>query len=92
MPTSDGVGTFRDRFAARFDYRYMGLAVVCTETATDVWDITTYPGTASLSSAGDGIPVGLDINAADYVFYGTNTYTVTGSLATALSNAGYTVT
>ncbi len=92
MPTSRGVRTYLDRFYARFDYRYMGLAVVCTETSTDVWDITTSPGTLDISTGGDGIPIGRDINAADYVFYGTNTYTVSGSLATALTSAGYTVT
>ncbi len=92
MPTSRSPHTVLDRFYARFDYRYVGLAVVCTETSTNVWDVTTFPGTLNLSTAGDGIPVGQDINAADFVFYGTNTYTVTGSLATALTNAGYTIT
>lgn len=92
MPTSFGVRTFLDRFRARFDYRYIGYAVVCTETATDTWDISTFPGTLDISTGGDGIGVGQDLNAADFVFYGTNTYTVTGSLATALTNAGYTVT
>ena len=83
MPTSRGVRTFIDRFYARFDYRYVGLAVLAEETSTDVWSISTFPGLPS-------IPVD-DLNSSDYQFYGTNSYTVTGSLATALSNAGYTV-
>jgi len=92
MPTSNGITSVLDQFYARFDYRYVGLAVLATETATDVWSITTYPGTLALSTSGDGIPAAQDTNAADHIFYGTNTYTVTGSLATALSSAGYTVT
>jgi len=91
MPTSGAVRSFKDRFAARFDYRYIGLAVVCTETATDVWDITTFPGTLSISTGGDGVPVGQDTNAADHMFYGGQTYTVAGSLSTALTAAGYDV-
>ena len=90
-PTSNRYGSNLDSFYARFDYLYVGFAVVCTETATDVWDVTTFPGTLSISTGGDGVPVGQDINAADFVFYGTNTYTVSGSLATALTNKGYTV-
>jgi len=87
-----GVRTFKDTFPARFDYRYIGLAVVCTETSTDVWDITTFPGTTDLSTGGDGIPIGRDTNAADFVFYGTNIYFVSNSLAAALLAAGYDVT
>ena len=90
MPTVSALPrTFRDRFVARIDYRYMGLAVVCTETSTDVWDITTFPGTTSLSTAGDGIGIGLDTNAADFIFYGGQTYFVENGLAQALLAAGY---
>ena len=74
---------FTDRFFARFDYRYVGFAVLAQETSTNVWSISTFPGIQT-------IPVD-DLNSADRVFYGTNTYTVTGSLATALTNAGYEV-
>ena len=83
-PTSRGVRTFIDRFQARFDYLYTGLRVLATETSTDVWTITAFPGIHT---------VDVDLwNAADYHFKGEKTYTVTGSLATALDDAGYTVT
>lgn len=83
--------THMDRFIARWDYVYVGLAVVCTETAPDVWDITDFPGTLNISSGGDGVPIGQDINAADFLFYGSQVYEVTGSLSTALEAAGYAV-
>ena len=82
-PTSVGSYTWVDRFRARFDYLYQGLGVLATETSTDVWSITTYPGIATM-------PVD-DLNGSDFQFYGGQTYTVTGSLATALDSAGYTV-
>ncbi len=75
--------TFLDRFFARFNYLYMGLAVLAQETSTDVWSISTFPGISTIPTD--------DLNSSDYQFYGTNTYTVTGSLATALTNAGYEV-
>ena len=77
--------THIDRFLARLDFSYQGLAVLATETSTDVWTITTYPGVA-VSTADSS-----DEYSEDYIFYGGQTYTVTGSLATALTSAGYTV-
>lgn len=79
-----GVRTFKDRFMARWDYLYTGLRVLATETSTDVWVITPFPGIHT-------VPVE-DWNAADYKFKGENNYIVSGSLATALETAGYTVT
>ncbi len=75
--------TFLERFVARFDYAYSGLAVLATETSTDVWTITTHPGISTMPTD--------DLNASDYQFFGGQTYEVTGTLATALTNAGYTV-
>ena len=84
MPTVNrSVRTFIDRFYARFDYRYVGLAVLAEETSTNVWTISVYPGLHT-------IPVD-DLNSADHVFYGGETYEVAGSLATALTNASYEV-
>ena len=84
MPTSRGVSTFVDRFAARFNYRYQGLGIVATEISDDVWEVTAYPGKATLTTA--------EINAADEIFYGGSTWIVEGLLATALDVAGYDVT
>ena len=80
-PTSNGTHTRRDRFRARWDYLQASKAVLATETATDVWSVTTFPGVA-VTNADD---------VFDHIFYGGRTYTVTGSLATALSTAGYDV-
>ena len=84
MPTSDGIRTRLDRFYARFDYRYMGLAVLATETATNVWTITEYPGIEVIDSAA--------VLATTEIFYGGRVWVVAGSLATALTAAGYDVT
>jgi hypothetical protein len=84
-PTSKGLRTFKDRFSARLDYNYQGLAVMCRETSTDVWEISTFPGVSVVT-----VDSNLEFSS-DYIFYGGNTYTVTGSLATALSTAGYDV-
>ena len=73
--------TFEDRFLARLDFSYAGVAVTAIETSTDTWTITTFPGLAYTDS---GVTY-------DHIFYGGQTYTVTGSLATALSTAGYNV-
>lgn len=83
-PTSKDSHTWVNRFRARYDYLYQGLGVLATETATDVWTITTHPGVVTIDVD--------DLNGSDYQFYGGQTYTVTGSLATALDSAGYTVT
>ena len=79
--TSNEIRSNIGRFRARFDYLYAGKAVLATETATDVWSVTTFPGVA-VTNADD---------VFDHIFYGGRTYTVTGSLATALSTAGYDV-
>ena len=68
-------------FPASYDYRYVGLAVQCTETSPDVWSITAFPGVQM--TEGDVFP--------DFTFHGTEMYTVTGSLADALNAAGYSV-
>lgn len=81
-----------DRFAARFDYLYQGLAVVCKETSPGVWSVTTYPGLDTVVGGGDSATDEDDINTADYVFYGGSTWTVTdANLESALSSAGYTI-
>ncbi len=87
--TSLGVRTFIDRFRARYNYLYQGLAVLATETAPDTWLITAFPGVATITAtSSDGLTFEY---AEDHIFYGGNTYTVTGSLATALDSAGYEV-
>lgn len=83
MPTIQHVRTLIDRFIASYSWNQMELRVLATETATDVWTISTFPGLQST-------PVE-DLNDATRVFHGGNTYTVTGALATALDAAGYTV-
>ena len=89
-PTSEGVHTFEDRFTARYDYLYQGLAVVCQETAPTVWAVTAHPGIATTQSGGDGALTTNDINAADYVFYGSFAYEITdANLLAALQAAGY---
>ena len=75
------LASFEDRFVARLDFAYAGRAVLVTETSTDVWVVTTFPG----------IPVIDGNDTWDQIFYGGETYTVTGSLATALTTAGYDV-
>jgi hypothetical protein len=86
MPTSLSTPrTFKERFAARFDYRYKGLVVLATETSPDVWTVSEYPGVGTIVA---------DINneySYDQVFYSGETYTVLNGLATALVAAGYTV-
>ncbi len=84
--TSDGTHSRIERFRARFDYLYQALAVLATETATDVWLITTFPGTAVISAD----PTDDQYNE-DFIFYGGQTYTVSGSLADALGAAGYII-
>ena len=82
--TQDSGRDFLSRFSDRVDYRYMCLIVLANETGADVWTVTTFPGRDSYDI--------FEQAAADYIFTGGNTFTVTGGLATALSNAGYTVT
>ena len=82
-PTSKGSYTWVDRFRARFDYLYQGLGVLATETSTDVWSITAYPGIVTIHVD--------DFNASDLQFYGGQSYFVQNSLADALDTAGYTV-
>ena len=57
---------------------------MATEISDDVWEVTAYPGKATLTTA--------EINAADEIFYGGSTWIVEGLLATALDAAGYDVT
>ena len=82
-PTSRGTRSRIDRFRARWDYLQASKAVLATETSTDVWTITTFPGIGTIFND--------DAVAADRIFYGGRVYTVTGSLATALDDAGYDV-
>ena len=88
--TSKGVRSHVDRFTARYDYLYHGKAVLATETSTDVWEITAFPGvdTVQATTEDGGFTFAY---RQDFTFYGGKTYTVTGSLATALTNAGYEV-
>ncbi len=74
-----------DAFQARIDFSYWGRAVLATETATDVWSISTYPGVAVVTADSN------NEYSEDHIFYGGQTYVVTGSLATALEAAGYDV-
>ena len=84
MPTTDGMQTRVDRFRARYDYRYVGLAVLCTETSPGVWSVTPHPGTLDLTAD--------NTNAADYIFYGGSlTEVPDAALNAALQAAGYTV-
>lgn len=90
LPTTFNVNDRIGAFAGRFDYRYQGLAVVCTETSPGTWAITTHPGIAETLAGGDGATTQNDSNSADYVFYGGNTYDVSDSnLVAALAAAGY---
>ena len=73
--------TFEDRFLARLDFSYAGLAVTAIETSTDTWTITTHPGVAYTDS---GV-------SYDHIFYGGQTYAVENGLAIALLAAGYTI-
>jgi len=73
-------------FLARLDFAYAGMAVLATETSTDVWSITPYPGTTHVVADSN------DEYSADFIFYGGLTYAITGSLAAALLTAGYTMT
>jgi len=84
-PTSKTLSTRIDRFRARWDYSYAAKAVLVTETSTDVWTVSVFPGVETISA---------DSNfeySEDQIFYGGRTYTVTGSLAAALHTAGYNV-
>ena len=84
-PTSYGVRSRLDRFRARFDYLYQGLAVMCRETAPDVWSVSVYPGVATV------IADSSNEYSSDYIFHGDGRYEVNGTLAAALVTAGYTV-
>ena len=84
-PTSNNLTSFVDRFRARWDYLYAAKAVLATETSTDTWTVTTYPGVETIQA---------DSNfeySEDLIFYGGRTYNVANGLATALDAAGYTV-
>jgi len=84
-PTSNNLTSFVDRFRARWDYLYAAKAVLATETSTDTWTVTTYPGVETVQA---------DSNfeySEDLIFYGGRTYNVANGLATALDAAGYTV-
>jgi 3-deoxy-D-arabino-heptulosonate 7-phosphate (DAHP) synthase len=89
-PTSLEVNTHIGRFTARYDYLYAALAVLATATGVDGWIITEYPGVETVQATSDDGGFTMEYKQ-DYTFYGGQTYTVTGSLATALSDAGYTV-
>ncbi len=92
LPTSFNVSDRIGMFAARFDYRYQGYAVVAKETSPGTWAVSAYPGLAALQGGGDGATSTDDQTTADYIFYGGETYTVTdANLQTALSSAGYTI-
>lgn len=91
-PTSFGVDKHVDRFTARYDFLKQGLAVVCQETAPTEWTVTPYPGISVTQGGGDGALAINDSNAADFVFYGGNSYTVTDvNLIAELTSAGYDV-
>ena len=85
MPTSNHAHTFKDRFRARWDFNYVGLAVLCTDDGLDSWTVTAYPGTLNLTAENTA--------AADEIFYGRNSgmYFVSNGLAAALLAAGYTL-
>lgn len=90
QPTSLESDSFEGRFAARFDYRYSGYAVVCQETSPGVWSVSDYPGVATTVNGGDNRDPKNNIADADYVFYGGNSYEVTdANLVSALTTAGY---
>ena len=84
--TSQGMRTNKDRFRARWDYLYASKAVLATETSTDVWTVTTYPGTSVITADSN------DEYSEDRIFYGGRLYNVANGLSTALIAAGYTVT
>ena len=91
LPTSFDTHTAVGKFAGRFDYRYQGK-VVCAQLVDSSWNVTTFPGLDYAVGGGDFATVEDDINNADYVYYGGQTYTVNeAALITALSTAGYTV-
>ena len=86
--TSINVRTFVDRFRARYDYLYQGLAVLATETSPGVWSITTFPGVATIVA---------DSNfqySEDHIYYGGSTYEIDedSDLCYALESAGYDIT
>jgi len=84
--TSFGLSTNIDRFRARLDYNYQALAVLATETSTDTWTVTTFPGVAAINADSN------NEYSEDLIFYGGRLYNVANGLAIALSAAGYTVT
>lgn len=88
-PTSNGVQSRLDRFRARFDYLYAGKAVLATETSTDVWLVTPFPGVSVITAtSSDGSTFEY---AQDFTFYGGQSYEVSNGLAQALVAAGYEV-
>lgn len=92
LPTTFETRTRLGIFHGKSNHRYGGLAVVCQETSPGTWSVTTYPGLQTTVGGGDDATVENDINAADFVFYGGDTYTVTdANLVTALTTAGYTI-
>ena len=92
QPTTYQLRSNTDRFVARYDYLYVAKAVVATETSLDTWTISTYPGLDVLNNANEVVTPSEVTGSRVVIFYGNRTYTVTGSLATALSTAGYDVT
>ena len=91
QPTTYTLRTNTDRFVARYDYLHAAKAVVATETSLDTWTITTYPGIDVLNASNEVITPSEVTGSRVVIFYGNRTYTVTGSLATALDTAGYNV-
>lgn len=83
MPTAPSFRTIANRLWGAATWNKIELRVLATETSTDVWVISTFPGLQSTPTE--------DLNDADHVFHGGNTYEVSGSLATALDEAGYIV-
>ena len=92
QPTTFTLGTNIDSFVARYLYLYAARAVVATETSLDTWTISTYPGLDVLNNENSVVVPSEVVGSRVTIFYGNRTYTVTGSLATALSTAGYDVT
>jgi hypothetical protein len=84
MPTSLSLNTREQRFTARYDYRYSGCIIYCTNVSDDVWAVT--PPASTLAFIGDNDLV----VAATRVLYGGSTYTdITAGLESALTAAGY---
>ena len=85
MPATSFSGGDMDRLLGSAKYVEYGLAVLATETSTDVWTISTFPGEDAVYADSD------QQYSEDYIFYGGRSYEVTGSLADALNAAGYSV-